>query len=112
MLEKGDIVLLPYPFTDLSASSYRPALVISNSKFNNRGEALFLYITKKQYNSIFDYSIDSNHPDFKNTGLKYNSTFRVGKIICLEEKLVKRSLGKASGNIMAEVRTRLEMMLE
>lgn len=112
MLEKGDIVLLPYPFTDLSTSSVRPALVISNSKFNKRGEALFLFITKKQHSGTFDYGIDSNHPDFKGTGLKYNSTFRVGKIICLEEKLVKRSLGKASEDIMAEVRTRLEMMLE
>lgn len=111
MLEKGDIALLPYPFTDLTSSVVRPALVISNEKFHKRGEAIFLFITKKAYDSEFDYFIDTSHPDFKTTGLKYPSTFRVGKIVCLEQKLVKRILGRASKKIMHEISLRLKDIL-
>jgi len=37
---RGDIVLVSFPFTDLSSSKRRPALVISPDAFNKQGEDL------------------------------------------------------------------------
>jgi len=34
MYDQGDIVLLPFPYSDLTGSKQRPALIISNEKFN------------------------------------------------------------------------------
>ncbi len=36
MYRKGDIVLLPFPFTDLSATRTRPAVVVSVEPSNSR----------------------------------------------------------------------------
>jgi len=44
-LEKGDIVLLPFPFTNLKATKRRPALVISPKTFNKSGDTSLLFMT-------------------------------------------------------------------
>lgn len=33
---KGDVILIPFPFTDLSATKQRPALIVSSDQFNNK----------------------------------------------------------------------------
>jgi len=42
----GDVVLLPFPFTDLSTSKQRPALIISSDWYNdNRNDVIVVAIT-------------------------------------------------------------------
>ena len=43
---RGDIVLVPFPFTDLSSAKQRPALVVSADAFNSiRDDVLVASIT-------------------------------------------------------------------
>ena len=36
--EQGDILILPFPFSDLSSIKQRPVLVLSNSEYNKKTE--------------------------------------------------------------------------
>ena len=76
MLKRGEIVTLPWPFTDdLSKQKPRPALVISSDEFNKTNQdAIFLFITTAEYNSPFDLRLKANDPRLSSTGLKSAST--------------------------------------
>ncbi len=101
MVKKGEIVLLSYPFTNLTASKVRPALVISSTPFNkNQKDAIFLFITTKKYNTPYDLRITDTDSAFKATGLKKPSTFRISKLICLDQDLIRKRIGRAQKSIL------------
>ena len=56
---KGDIVVLPFPFSDLSASKRRPALVLANLQGD---DIILCQITSK--NTKDNYAIALNSNDF------------------------------------------------
>ncbi len=112
-LKRGDIVLLRFPFTDLSGDKVRPALVISDDSFNRiNNDAVFLPITSKFYRSAFDYQLKTNNNSFPDTGLKVSSTFRTAKLMSLEQKSASRLLRKADNSLMCEINKRLKLLFD
>lgn len=113
MLKRGDIVLLPYPFTDLSDIKARPAIVVSTDRFNDaNNDAVFVCISRMDYKTPFDFRIDVSDSRFQSTGLKFPSTFRTAKIVTLEKKLAKKRLGHADSILLSEIELRLKSLLE
>ena len=69
-MNKGDIVLIPFPFTDLSGNKNRPAIIIIDSE----GDVTVCFITTQlKWQSEFDISIQ---PSDQN-GLKKTSLIRL-----------------------------------
>jgi len=89
MYEFGTIVLVPFPFTDLSATKVRPALIVSRS--DHRGDDVIVcFITSKISNEHADQLIlESN----EHTGLKTRSAIRFDKIATLDKKVILGELG-------------------
>ena len=111
MIRQGDIVLLPFPYTDLSLKEVRPALVVSSDGFNSQGEdVIFAYITKKTYNGPYDILIDVNNPSFSGTGLKYTSTVRMGKLMCLKKQSIARRLGHVGADTLVQTKSALKAL--
>lgn len=111
MIRQGDIVLLPFPYTDLSLKEVRPALVVSSDRFNSQGEdVIFAYITTKTYNGPYDILIDVNDPGFSGTGLKHASTVRMGKVMCLRKQSIVRRLGHIGANTLVQTKSTLKAL--
>ena len=68
---KGDVVILPFPFSDLSQAKRRPALVVANLK----GDDLILCQITSQTVSD-DYAVAITNIDFSNGELNRNSNVR------------------------------------
>ena len=53
MYKKGDIVLVPFPFTDLTSTKTRPAVIVSDKKFEQKmGSITVAMITSVSRNTI------------------------------------------------------------
>ncbi|HBL14779.1 MAG TPA: PemK family protein [Cyanobacteria bacterium UBA11162] len=104
-VNKGDIVLVPFPFTDLSATKLRPAVVLW---VDSTGDDVTLcFISSQNLTSLSpdEFVLDASEPEFASTGLKISSKVRVTRIVTLERQLIKRRIGKLGSNQIQQLNT-------
>lgn len=108
MLKRGDIVLVPFPFTDLSKQKVRPAVVISVKNDIDVSVAFISSIIPGEFTET-DFALKETHPDFSITGLKKSSVFRMNKVLTLERSKILRRLGNVSSSIQKELDLRFKV---
>ena len=107
--QRGDVLLVPFPFSDLSATKVRPAVVISSSRYHStQPDILLAAITSKLSASPdpLDYSLS----DWQSAGLRYPSAFKP-VLFTLEPGRVIHTIGKLTSVDMAEIDSRLRLAL-
>lgn len=97
---KGDFVLIDFTYTNLAGSKLRPALVI-HEKLKDV-VAVFVSSQVQPFNPYTDVLVDSNHPEYKMTGLKVNSLIELDKIMTIEKTKVAGGIGTAGNKIKTE----------
>ena len=107
MYERGTIVLVPFPFTDLSGNKVRPAVIISKGKIGEDVVVLFLTSQAK----INGASLVLVKPT-KENGLKVASNIVCSKIATLAAKVVLGELGTLSKGTLTEVDVQLKKVLD
>lgn len=103
-MSPGEVVLIQFPFTDLTSTRVRPGVIVSSPQFNTGEDVIVMMVTSAASRSTADVRIRSSDPEFPATGLKVDSTFRAGKIYTLSKHLIKRRLGVVGPSL----RTRLK----
>jgi mRNA interferase MazF len=99
--QRGDVVLIPFPFTDLSATKTRPAVVVSSQLYHQiRSELLLAYVSSQV--SKVDTQIDVVLADWTATGLPKPSFVRP-KIAAIEPTLIVHRVGPLSARDLAAV---------
>ncbi len=94
----GDVVLVPFPFSDLSQSKLRPAVCLADA---GRGDWVPCQITR---NSSVDRSCVPLHDaDFGSGGLKVTSFARPGKLFAAHIGIFVRTAGTLSPRSVAQV---------
>jgi mRNA interferase MazF len=85
--KRGDIVIIRFPFSDLSGTKRRPALIISNHTVNRTGDYLMMQITSKLRNDNLTFTFYQN--DFVNyKELPLQSCVRLHKVFLLNKNLI------------------------
>jgi len=85
-VNKGDIVLVPFPYTDLSGNKLRPALILCASSHDI---SVCFITTQFQWKDNFDFEIIPS----KENGLKKSSIVRISKFATITKELVVGRLG-------------------
>lgn len=112
MFERGKIVLVPFPFTDLSSSKVRPALIVSDPKYADQDvSVLFVSSRLAKKKSPTDYSIKPADPHFKQTGLKVASFIKCNKVATLDKKIVLGELGSLHQDLQKEIDKKIRLAL-
>lgn len=104
-INKGDIVLVQFPFTDLSQTKLRPALVLLENAILNEVSLCFISSQNVDNLSSDEFALDTSDPEFPNTGLRISSKVRVTRIVTLQRQLIIRRLGKLGANQMQTLNT-------
>jgi mRNA interferase MazF len=109
--EQGEIVLIPFPFTDLKTKKKRPVLVLSNKDYNKKTlDFICCGITSNIKDTEFSVLIDSK--DLKSGFLPKPSRIKVDKIFTLEQSLVVKRFAKVKEYVMKKVKSELFKLFE
>jgi mRNA interferase MazF len=104
-MTKGDIVLITFPFTDLSGNKLRPAIVLTNTDL----DITVCFITSQtQWQEPLDIILSPSPAN----GLKKPSLIRTSKIATLDKTLVKGLLGKLDQNSMSDLNNKLKTLFQ
>ena len=103
---KGDVVVVPFPFSDLSQAKRRPALVLTNLD----GDDLILcQITSQQVRD--QYAIKLDQEDFEAAGLRQRSNIRPNRIFTADSHIVLYRVGHLKQEKVSEVITKVVQIL-
>ena len=85
---KGDVVVIPFPFSDLSQSKRRPALVVAPLEGN---DAILCQITSKAIKDKYAISIDE--ADFESGGLRQAGNIRPNRLFTADNRIILYLVG-------------------
>ncbi|MBL1211365.1 type II toxin-antitoxin system PemK/MazF family toxin [Geminocystis sp. GBBB08] len=94
----GSVILIPFPFSDLSQSKLRPAIVLANAGY---GDWILCQVTSKSYTD--SRAIELNNQDFSNGSLKVISYARPSKLFTANSNLIVRKIGDLKPEIMEKI---------
>ena len=96
MLERGDLLLIPFPFTDLSAAKRRPVLALTSP--DEYGDFIALPVTSRPQ-AVHGLAITTT--DFVTGSLPAASWIRTNRIVTLNASLVIKTIGNVSEQVVA-----------
>jgi mRNA interferase MazF len=102
---KGDIVFVRFPYTDLSITKPRPALVLHEE----RDEVVLAYISSRVpiIPSDTDVLVLRKEPFFEATGLKRDSVIKLSVLTTLKNWFIEGLFGEVNDTLKDEINARL-----
>ena len=107
-----DIVLVPFPFSDLSGHKVRPVLVLSHDAYNqNSADVLVCGLTTNL--TQMPYSIIINVTDVEASGtLRHQSRIKADTIASLEQSLLIKRIARLKVSVFKQVVAQIEALIE
>ncbi len=104
-MDKGSIVLVPFPFTDLSGKKLRPAVILIDSEYDI---TVCFITTQMKWKEISDIEII---PTVEN-GIKKPSLIRLSKIATLSKSIALGKLGALNHKEIKELNLKLMALFQ
>jgi mRNA interferase MazF len=105
------VVLVPFPFDDLSATKVRPAVCLTDPVGPHR-HVVLAFITSQISSQPLDTDLllDSRGEEFAATGLRVSSTLQLHRLMTASTALIRRQLGHLAPEMQAEIADRLRIL--
>jgi mRNA interferase MazF len=96
MPERGDLLLIPFPFTDLSATKRRPVLALTAP--DSFGDFVALPVTSRPQ---AEHAVALTAADLVSGSLPTASWIRTNRVVTLNSSLVVKGMGRVSERIVS-----------
>ncbi|MEI7843540.1 MAG: type II toxin-antitoxin system PemK/MazF family toxin [Gallionellaceae bacterium] len=107
MKRAGQVVLTPFPYSDLSATKLRPVLMLRQASRFDDWLVCMVSSQLNQADANLDEIISPSDTDFSNSGLKVPSVLRLSRLAVLDGSLLLGNIGAISEERLRSVRQRL-----
>ena len=107
--KRGEVVLVPFPFSDLSTTKVRPAVILSSAVYHKSEPDLLIGAITSQITGATQ-AVDHVLRDWKLAGLKFPSAFKP-VIFTLDPKRVIHKVGRLSKTDLVQVDNKLKLAL-
>ncbi len=106
-IQRGNVILMDFPYSNYSESKIRPALVIQADYWNQRLDSTILAgITSSRHRRIgapTQYFIDISTVEGEQTGLRLDSIVQCEKLITFRQRRILRIIGSLSDSAMQKI---------
>ena len=108
---KGKVVLVPFPFDDLSTTKMWPAVCLTEPIGPHR-HVVLAFITSQIPPDLqeTDLVLDAKQADFSMTGLRVSSTLRLHRLMTVSTTISRRELGELSPGMRAKADLKLRRL--
>lgn len=89
--DQGDIVLVEFPFSDLSDTKLRPAIVVSNIDINNTDDVILAAITTNIKNDEYSFELSNT---FLTKPMDKQCEVRCDKLFTCNQGIIKKAITK------------------
>jgi len=107
--KQGDIVLVPFPFSDLSSAKRRPGLVVSNNDYNAKREDIVICgITSNLENQ--EYSVIITERDITSGNILATSRIKADKLFTIKKSKVIKTLATVSDRALNDIKDQMMLL--
>jgi mRNA interferase MazF len=104
---KGDVVIVPFPFSDLTQTKRRPALVIATLQGN---DVILCQITSQTVGDSYAISLKSN--DFSDGELNQRSNIRPNRLFTADQGIILYRVGRVKQEMLEAVIAKIFEILQ
>ena len=103
MYKQGEIVVVPFPFSDLSSVRQRPVLILSKNEDNEKSDDVITCgITSNLRNAKCSVLIDN--VDLEKGNIPAKSRIKIDKLFTLDKNIVKKKVAKLNKATLLRVK--------
>ena len=102
--KQRELVLLPFPFSDLTSAKVRPALVLSTDAYNTAYDDVIVCALTTNL-SRTDYSVLIQQMDLESGVLKVPSRVKVDALIQADQSLILTAIGRLKASVFESILT-------
>lgn len=108
----GDIILIPFPFTDFSTFKQRSAVILSSRRFNrSNDDVIIAAITSHMETRKARYEYRLTVAEQKAAGLPKPSVIKLGKIVTIDQRLIRKRIGTLSRETTTRIIVNIQNLL-
>lgn len=105
-LVRGDVVVVPFPFSDLTQAKRRPALILA---VLGGDDLILCQITSRDFQDHYAVSLDN--ADFQSGALRQQSNLRPNRVFTADRRIILYVAGHLTDEKTTEVVDRLVAIL-
>lgn len=109
--KQREVVLVPFPYSDLSATKRRPVLIVSNNDYNNSfPDILVCVITSNRFED--EYSVNLENEDLEIGILPESSVVKTHKLFTIEKTKIIRKFSMVKSEYYDQIKDKIEALIQ